>query len=508
MNEASNMTDKSLAEGMGQIIDGIPIWVQVCDLEGRIQSVNHAAIKMSGYDSSEMVGQSWPYPWFSGQDAESAEPQEWAAGQWPIVELRRSGHISEFEAPCTTRDGKRRVLGVTFALLKNDSGQPAGVLMSAYDLTDRKVREADLGQALKMQAVSQLASGIAHDINNNLAVILGYSEFLLGTSGSFGEVVREALSAIQEQSIDCANTVRRIQLFSRKVPKTQFSSFSLNQLINELIQANGALCNDQRATPHVGIRVETDLADLPEIYAYEAGLKEALSSLAVNAAEALPNGGIVTFRTRASGDQIIIQVSDNGEGITLEVINRIFDAFFTTKGPASSGLGLSVAYNLVTQQGGKISVDSQEGKGTTFTIALAYQAAEPPIVPILQYSGIRESLSVLVIDDEPMVADVFRTFLEASGNRVVTCLTGSNALEVFKDHDFDLALIDVGMPNMDGWEVSRRINEMNPAFPIILATGWNVSVEEACEKGAQVRAVLRKPFGMQELSSAIGQAMA
>ena len=115
--------------------------------------------------------------------------------------------------------------------------------------------------------------------------------------------------------------------------------------------------------------------------------------------------------------------------------------------------------------------------------------------------------SVLVVDDEPMVANVFRTFLEASGNRVVTCLDGSSALEAFEDQKFDLALVDLGMPSMDGWEVSKRLNGLRPEFPIILATGWNVSVDDGLERGAQVKAVLRKPFGMQDLTSAMDQAL-
>jgi len=501
------MGDQFLDCELQQIVECIPTWVQVCDLDGKIQSVNPAALKMSGYSRSEMVGQTWPYPWFSRPDPRSAGHQELVCGQWPIAELKRFGCIPEFETSYTTRDGKRRVLSVTLSLLKDASGQGTGVLISSWDLTDRKAREADLGQAQKMQAVGQLASGIAHDINNNLAVILGYSEFLLTTTGSFGEVVREALTAIQEQSIDCANTVRRIQLFSREVPKTQFSSFSVNQLIENVIKSTEALGNNRPDNRGIGIRVETDLAELPLISAYQAGLEEALSSLAVNAAEALPNGGTVSFRTKACGDQILIEIGDNGEGITQEVINRVFDAFFTTKGPASSGLGLSIAYNLISQQGGKISVDSQEGMGTTFTIALSYPVAETPIAPISTQPGLHKCLSVLVVDDEPMVADVFRTFLEASGNRVVTCLTGSGALEAFRDQTFDLALIDLGMPQMNGWEVSKRINEMNPEFPIILATGWNVSVEEGREHGSQIRAVLKKPFGMQNLFTAIDQAL-
>jgi CheY-like chemotaxis protein/anti-sigma regulatory factor (Ser/Thr protein kinase) len=291
------------------------------------------------------------------------------------------------------------------------------------------------------------------------------------------------------------------------VPKSHFSHFSINQLIENVIQSTDALRGNRPDTQGIGIKVQTELADLARINAYEAGLEEALSSLAVNAAEALPNGGIVTFRTRATGDRVLIEISDNGVGIDREVIHRVFDAFFTTKGPASSGLGLSIAYNLVTQQGGTITVDSQKGKGTTFTIDLSYPVPEAPMVPIPPQTALRRPLSVLVVDDEPMVADVFRTFLETAEHRVVTCLTGSGALEALQDQVFDLALIDLGMPIMNGWEVSRRINQLNPGFPIILATGWNVSVEEGREHGAEIRAVLKKPFGMQDLFSAIDQAV-
>jgi PAS domain S-box-containing protein len=501
------MGDQRLDQGMNQIIDCIPAWVQICDLEGKILSVNPAALKLSGYDRSYMVGQSWPYPWFSRQDAGSAGHQKLVSGQWPVAELRRSGSIPEFEAAYTTRDGRQRVMGVTLTLIEDGSGHATGVLVSSWDLTDYKAREAEMGLSEKIRAVGQLASGIAHDINNNLAVILGYSEFLLTTNEPSGEVVREALSAIQEQSVDCANTVRRIQLFSREVPKSHFSHFSINQLIENVIQSTDALRGNRPDTQGIGIKVQTELADLARINAYEAGLEEALSSLAVNAAEALPNGGIVTFRTRATGDRVLIEISDNGVGIDREVIHRVFDAFFTTKGPASSGLGLSIAYNLVTQQGGTITVDSQKGKGTTFTIDLSYPVPEAPMVPIPPQTALRRPLSVLVVDDEPMVADVFRTFLETAEHRVVTCLTGSGALEALQDQVFDLALIDLGMPIMNGWEVSRRINQLNPGFPIILATGWNVSVEEGREHGAEIRAVLKKPFGMQDLFSAIDQAV-
>ena len=391
--------------------------------------------------------------------------------------------------------------------MNDDQNQPGHILMVGWDLTERKVREAELGQAQKLQAVGQLASGIAHDINNNLAVILGYSEFLLGTSESFGDVVRQALAAIQDQSMDCANTVRRIQMFSRAVPRSQFSSFSVNDVIHEVMRAADVLGSARTGGKGSGIRVETHLAELSPVWAYRAGVKEALSNLVDNAVEALPEGGVISVKTSVREDDVVLEVSDNGVGIAPADVNRIFDAFFTTRGPASSGLGLSIAYNLITKQGGRISVASCPGEGTTFTIGLPNRTANASDSVIDDISGKRKGLSVLVIDDEPLVAEVFRTFLEASGNRVATCSNGSNGLEVFDQQQFDLALVDLGMPNIDGWEVSRRINRLRPDFPIIVATGWNVSVEDGREQGAQVRAVLKKPFGIQELDQAIEEAL-
>jgi CheY-like chemotaxis protein len=216
---------------------------------------------------------------------------------------------------------------------------------------------------------------------------------------------------------------------------------------------------------------------------------------------------VISFRTSDSGDEAVLEVADNGVGISPVHIHRIYDAFYTTKGPASSGLGLSIAYNLIVQQGGKISVTSQEGRGTTFFIRLPYGRGDAGEACAADSTRARKSLTVLVVDDEPQVADVFRTFLQSFGHQVVTCLSGDDALSAFDRQDFDLALIDLGMPNMDGWELSRQLNQRCPDFPIIVATGWNVSVEDGQDQGAGIKAVLHKPFGMHELARTVEDAL-
>lgn len=490
-----------------QIIEAIPAWVQVCDLDGTIKAVNHSATRISGYERWEMEGQRWPYPWFAASEAASGYSRGWGTDSWPYSELERSGCIPEFEVVYTTPGNETRVLGVTLSLIKDEQGSPRHVLMVAWDHTSQKARNAELARAQKIQAVNQLAAGIAHDINNNLAVILGYSEFLLSTSESFGDVVRQALSAIHEQSIDCANTVRRIQLFSRTVHKSQLSSFSVNDAILDVIATTRAAWKGRPQQEGVDIRLEADLGDVTPIFAYEEGFKEALANLVNNAMDAMPEGGTVSLVTRGCENGVIVEVKDNGVGIPQLELNRVFDAFYTTKGPGRSGLGLSIAYTLITQQGGEITINSREGEGTIAVINLPHKAAETPLAGGNRWGGQKRPLSVLVVDDEPLVADVYRTFLESFGHQVVTCLSGAKAMEFFAQEEFDLALVDLGMPNMDGWEVSRRINQMRPDFPIIVATGWNVNIEDGNEQGARVQAVLKKPFAMHDLDRAVNAAL-
>lgn len=227
-----------------------------------------------------------------------------------------------------------------------------------------------------------------------------------------------------------------------------------------------------------------------------------------NAVAVLSEGGKVSLSTRCVNNEVILEVADNGPGIEPADLKRIFEPFFTTKGPASSGLGLSIAYNLINQMEGVLSVKSSPGGGTTFTARFpalsdessAGTASEEKAANIL-------NLQVLVVDDDPLVVGMLRTFLESSGHNATVYLEGEEAVTAFREGAFDLVVVDLGMPLMDGWEVSRRINEINPNMPIIVATGWNMSVDEGQEQGAVIDSVLRKPFSMIELAEAIEVAM-
>jgi signal transduction histidine kinase len=510
----------------------MPAWVQVCRLDGTIELVNRAATQISGYPASELVGQAWPYPWLECPQGGSL-PQVEGAPVWPYGEFspwvgwdatlgltastsprdgfnRHRGAPLEFEIACCTSQGETKPLSVTLSLLLDQEGQPEQVLLVAWDITRRKRLEAEMGQAQKIQAVNQLASGVAHDINNNLAVILGYSEYLLTKLEAPDPDVHQALSAILEQSKECADTVRRIQLFSRPVPRRQFTALDVNEVVREVVQTAQSL---RRDGAHPEIRVETALGPLAPVQAHRASLREVLTSLVSNAVDALLQGGVISLRTWQTGDWVAVEVKDNGVGIPASDMGRMFEPFFTTKGPSRSGLGLSIAHNLISQQGGTIQVASQPGRGASFTVRLLAVSPEfdtPGDTPAaFRPAGeLRNPLSILVVDDEPQVAGVLKTFLESLGHRVVVCPDGPTALETFPKDRFHLAVVDLGMPVMDGWELARRLNRQSPGFPILVATGWSVSEEDAVGQGAEIRAVVRKPFSLKELSQAVDRAVA
>ena len=349
---------------------------------------------------------------------------------------------------------------------------------------------------------------MAHDINNNLAVILGYAEYLLSKSEKLDGGERHALDSIQQQAQECAETVRRIELFARPVPRGTFTLLSVNDVVRAVVELTEPLRLFDGGQGGAGVRLETDLHQVPPVQAHLGDLREALTNLIDNAVAAVAGGGVVTLRTSCADGEVVVEVADNGTGIDPLHLRRIFDPFFTTKGPASSGLGLSIAFNLVSQQGGTLSVDSEPGKGTSFF--LRFPAAQPDRSAIARAKKPRQErryLEVLVVDDEPLVAGMLQTLLESVGHRATVCLGGAEAVEVFQTREFDLVMVDLAMPEMDGWEVSRRINEIRSGVPIIVATGWNMKVEDGDVRGAVVSAVLKKPFGLEQLNDAVANAI-
>ena len=413
-----------------------------------------------------------------------------------LHECLRTGQMQRYVAK-RTMAGQTRTIDVAFVLVPDQApGGAPFILTTARDITDRERLEAQLRQAQKMEAVGQLTGGVAHDFNNLLAVI-----------GGSAELVRRHVSEGSRRHID--NIMRAVE---RGVSLTrQLLSFSRRhaatpQLIDfavEISRIHGMLRTSLRGDIELRIQspdgiwpVEVDLAEL-EI---------ALLNIAVNARDAMPNGGVFEIRLwNDTTDHVVIELRDNGVGMPNDVISKAFDPFFTTKQPGEgTGLGLSQVYGFVQQAGGTVAIESEPGLGTSVLIRLP--RSNKPLPAISQPQGVAEppqmSGRVLLVEDNPQVAEVIGQMLNAMGLEVETVDRAIKALDrlVVEAPRIDLLLTDVVMPDgMNGLELAMLCREQFPLLPVLVTSGYN---DAEMPSGATFP-VLRKPVPFDELHRAI-----
>ncbi|OGK89187.1 MAG: hypothetical protein A2X52_11090 [Candidatus Rokubacteria bacterium GWC2_70_16] len=361
-----------------------------------------------------------------------------------------------------------------------------------------------LVRAEKLRALGEMASGVAHDFNNVLAVIVGRAQLLLAEVQEARH--RRWLQVIERSGLDGAKTVRRLQEFSRVRRDQPFVAVSLNRVVEESLDATSMRWQEEARSRGVAVEVKTRLAaDLPLVAGDAAELREVLTNLILNAVDAMPQGGTLTLATRRADGRVELLVSDTGVGMPDHVRERIFDPFFTTKGPQGTGLGLAMAYGILTRHGARVTVESAVGRGTSFRLSFA--ASDLPGEPRTDAAPPRPagSLRCLVVDDEPEVAEVLGDVLASAGHMAVVVGGGAQAIERFQAERFDVVFTDLAMPGLSGWEVARRIKGLAPGVPVFLVTGFGVEVSAAEMKASGVEAVLPKPLRIQDILANLAQ---
>ena len=358
----------------------------------------------------------------------------------------------------------------------------------------------------KLRAMGEMASGVAHDFNNVLAGILGRAQLLLGRVED--PKLRQWLQVIERSALDGARTVRRLQDFTRIRRDHPVVPVDLNQVVQHTLEATEPSWRQEAQRRGVRIEVVTSLtASLPEVPGDPAELREALTNLILNALDAMPGGGTLRLTTSAVPGHVEIAIADTGVGIPTNIRHKIFDPFFTTKGPKGTGLGLSMTYGILARHGARISVESDEGRGTTFhllfPVAIESSALPPP--PEMPPAPAR-SLHCLVVDDEEVVAAVLGDMLASEGHKVEIVDSGQQAIARFSAEAFDLVLTDLAMPGMTGWEVARAIKNMAPTVRVVLVSGFGVEVSPEDLRAHGVDLVLAKPLNLQDISSVVALA--
>ena len=503
---------------LNSIVENIPNMIFLKDAgELRFTRFNRAGEELLGHSRDDLLGKN-DYDFFPKEQADffTQKDREVLRGK-VIVDIQ--------EEPLQTRDRGERILHTKKVPILNANGEPEYLMGISEDITDRKRAEAEkrrleerLRRAEKMEALGQLAGGVAHDLNNVLGVLSGYSELLLAEIPE-GQKSRRHVEKILQSTEKGAAIIQDLLTLARR-----------GVLSEEVIQVNDIISGFTRTPafenirdyhPGVSFRMDCD-PNLLNIKGSPVHLEKTLMNLVSNAAESISGEGEVVIRTEnryldkaivgydevREGDYVVLSVSDTGTGISDEHREKIFEPFYTKKamGRSGTGLGLTIVWGTVKDHNGYIDVSSRVGEGTTFTLYFPAtrdeQTAPPERTPVERYMGRGET--VLVVDDIAEQRDVASGLLRKLGYRVHSVSSGEEAVEYLKQNRADILILDMIMaPGMDGMEAYRRILEIHPQQKAILVSGFSETdrVRKAQLLGAGV--YVKKPYVMETIGLAL-----
>ena len=378
-------------------------------------------------------------------------------------------------------------------------------LLLAETLEELRTMQQQLVQQERMLAMGQMASGVAHDFNNALSPILGSAELLLEAPEMLDDRAEliDSLQIIRTSALDAANVVRRLRGFYRGgQAEEDVENINVNEVIESSINLTRPHWRVQAQAEGWAIDIDTHLEDVPTVTMNESELREVLTNLIMNAADAMPEGGTSTFHTKTDGEMVAIELSDTGAGMTEEVRQRCLDPFFTTKGERGTGLGLAMVYGIIQRSHGTIDVASELDKGTTFTIRLPSEIHVPTDSQLPQDTESSDALRILAVDDDAATLRSLGRMLRALGHSVELAASGSEGLDRFRESKYDLVVTDRAMPDKNGDQLAEAIKELVSDQPVIMLTGLgNMMGTE--EKPQGVDLVLGKPVTMDMLRQAL-----
>ncbi len=511
----TDVTERRKAEEranfLGSITERLRDAVIVTDADFKIVYVNKAAEDLFGYSAKEMSGK---YSIVLAADSGAGAVER-------AVETAKSGRVWEGTFACRRKDGSMFLNELRISPLEDDTGRITHFVGTQRDVTDKSRLEQEYRQAQKMEAVGKMAGGMAHDFNNVLTAIIGYSELLL-QSCEPGSTMREDVEQIGRTAKRAAELTRRLLSFSRK-EAMQVSPVDLTTLVKDLDGMIRRLMGEP-------IDYVSHLSpDLKRMNADAGQIEQVVMNLAVNARDAMAYGGRLTIRTDdivldeefcrdkpnlEPGHYVMLEVADTGTGMDADVKEHIFEPFYTTKEVGKgSGLGLSVVYGVVNQHDGCIEVESEPGEGTTVRVyfpaastAAAVESPEEPEEPSTKGDGKR----VLLVEDQEEVRKLAKRALTNSGFVVLPAVDAASALEVFERErrELDVVFSDVVLPDRSGFELADEMRAKDPEVPILLTSGYSDQELPWSEIGERGYFFLEKPYDLGAMVRAVGRCLA
>ncbi|HTT99512.1 MAG TPA: ATP-binding protein [Rhizomicrobium sp.] len=484
--------------------------IYMLDPEGTVATWNAGAERIKGYTAREIVGHKYS-EFFSVADREAGIPDM-------ALKIARETGRYESEGWRIRKDGSRFWAFAVIDAVRKEDGELLGFAKITRDMTERREAQIQLqkaqeqlAQSQKMEAIGHLTGGIAHDFNNLLMIVSGQAQLMRLRTKEPKDL--RALDAIEQATASGSNLTRQLLTFARR------------QRLNRLTIDLGERLNSFRdlLVSSVGGAVDLEIDIDPEIWKVDTDVGElelALVNIAVNARDAMPNGGTLSISVRnmhmdgrdlsnLKGDFVALSVRDTGSGIPPDVLSKVFEPFFTTKEVGKgTGLGLSQVYGFARQSGGDVQILSEEGAGTT--VALYLPRAHGEVSEIAQEKPMEGALNgdatILVVEDNVAVGEVSMMLLEQLGYVVKHVERPADALDLLsRDNDIDLVFSDIVMPgDMDGLTLAREIHDRYPDLPVMLATGYS----SAAERVGSEFPIIRKPYDYNTLGFAVKAALA
>jgi signal transduction histidine kinase/ActR/RegA family two-component response regulator len=397
-----------------------------------------------------------------------------------------------------------------------------GALEQAYH--DLRQSQHTVMQQERLRVLGQMASGIAHDINNAISPVALYTESLLERETGLSDRARDYLITIQRAIDDVAQTVSRMREFYRRgEPQLALTTIDLNRLARQVIDLTRVRWSNVPQERGTVINLQAELAsDLPSLPGAEGEIRDALTNLIFNAVDAMPEGGTLTVRTRVGASEarqdgresatlVHLEVCDTGTGMDEETKRHCLEPFFTTKGERGTGLGLAMVYGMVQRHGAEIEIESEPGKGSTVRISFPAPVAlvSPSIRPARPVRP-EQRLRILIVDDDPLILKSLRDTLEFDGHLVSAADGGQAGIDTFakaqsRGEPFAVVITDLGMPYVDGRKVAASIKSVAPSTPVILLTGWGQRLVAENDVPPDVDRVLNKPPRLHLLRSALAE---
>ena len=481
------------------ILETMPDAVIVTDGAGRYVLANRAAGRLLGMDPSDLIGLGPDeQPWKSLDEAGNPIEHD----QRPIVRALRGEQVSMIQR-IQAVDGREVIVRVASAPFRDEAGAIVGAVHLVHDAADEFARARQVAEGARLRALGQLASGVAHDLNQYLGLVVGYGDLAMAALNREvvdAAAVRDSLTTMIRAAEDGAEAVRRLLLFARPSVDGPAGRVELGEVLRETAKLTAPRWRDAAQQQGRPIAVDLEVEGEVAVDGWETDLREAFANLVLNAVDALPDGGVIRLAARPEAGRVVAEVSDDGVGMSAETRERLFEPFFSTKGEGGLGLGLAIVFGIVERHNGTIDVESAPGRGTTFRLAFPAAARAEGMRSTAPDPDVARQLRILVVDDEPALVTMLARLLSSDGHDVALATSGEEAVTVLVGRPIDVVISDLGMgAGMNGWELASAVQKLPRPPHFILTTGWGAEIEpeEAAARG--VLAVVSKPYRLPDL---------